>query len=206
MEKNIKVILLKIGISLGAIILLYFHLFVRKIEPDAVSIFLFFLLIFPWILSLIKSIELPGGVVINLNEVMSATNKLTQAPVLLNDPHRKQVSTKINITTSTSSPELKIFTEYDPNLALVGIRIELEKRIRKIGKKYDINDNVPLIKLVKLLFDKKVFPYEVMNGLIELIGLGNKAAHGVKVSKDAADWVISKSEEIIALLDSYSEN
>lgn len=199
-----KNIIIKITISLLATALLFYHLFIKKLELDPTILFFIFLIFLPWILSIIKSIEF-FGLKIELKDAQSATNKLTQASVMINTPHRKQVTTKIKSTVSTSSPELKILSEYDPNLALVGIRIELEKRIRKIGEKYEINHHIPLLKLVKMLSDKGVFTYEIMNGLIELIGLGNKAAHGVKVSKEASDWVISKSEEIITLLDSYLE-
>ena len=39
--------------------------------------------------------------------------------------------------------------------------------------------------------------------LLELIDLGNKAAHGEEVSNDVIDWALDYAPKILSILDQY---
>jgi hypothetical protein len=87
-------------------------------------------------------------------------------------------------------------------LALVGLRIELEQRLRQLGKNHGIvNHLIPLARLLRELRQREVLPNEVADGLSELIISGNQAAHGAKVEPQVAQWAISYGLQILASLD-----
>jgi len=89
----------------------------------------------------------------------------------------------------------------DPNLALVRVRIESEKRLNLLSEMNNIDPNRPLRYKLQDLERQKVIPGEVASGLHDLVSMGNKAAHGAEVSPDAASWVLNVGPEIISILD-----
>jgi hypothetical protein len=64
---NVKII--QLIISILALIFLLLHLIKPDITIDAISISLIVIAILPWLSSLLKSIELPGGLKIEYKEL-----------------------------------------------------------------------------------------------------------------------------------------
>ena len=87
--------------------------------------------VLPWFQPLIKSLELPGGLKIELQDVKEATEKIESAREIPAPDHAIQQDESFSV--------IKNVAEQDPNLALVGIRIELEKRLRGIAQATDIS-------------------------------------------------------------------
>ncbi|WP_353406499.1 DUF4145 domain-containing protein [Pseudoteredinibacter isoporae] len=164
--------LLFLGLGFG-------HLFVDSFEVDVISIVLLILAALPWVFPYLKSLELPGGVKIELKDVQSAIGKITGETEL----------------SESNSPQY-----VDPQLALVALRIDIEKLIRSyqvdIGPK-----NHSLSIRLQILENEGVLTKEVVNGVLDIIKLGNSAAHGVEVDKDAAEFTLFKSGSIIRQLE-----
>lgn len=120
---------LKISVSSVCALFLAAHLFVPTIRPDAVSFGLIVIALLPWFQPLIKSLELPGGLKIELQDVKSATDKLSEGAV----PIAGKESADDGAGGASLSFVMKVSDE-DPNLALVALRIELEKRLVEIAK------------------------------------------------------------------------
>jgi len=59
---------------------------------------------------------------------------------------------------------LKKVAETDPNLALVGLRIELEKKLRSLGQSYEGSPKANLNGLVRFLANKGVLSGEMPGG------------------------------------------
>lgn len=171
------VTLLFLGLAFG-------HLFVEGFTVDSITIVLLAIAIFPWLLPYLKSLELPGGLKIELKDVKEAIDKVT------------------------SSDEQSVDTapqNIDPQLALVALRIDIEKLIR--SHQTDIgNKNGSLSIRVQVLANEGVLSREVAQGILKIIELGNAAAHGVEVDKDAAEFVLFKSNSIIKQLESQLKN
>jgi hypothetical protein len=90
-------------------------------------------------------------------------------------------------------------------LALVGLRIEIETRLRELAETYDISGNMPLSRMLRELRPHNAMIQEIEKGLSQLIQAGNRAAHGARVDRDASAWAIDSGPEILAVLDRIIE-
>ncbi len=93
----------------------------------------------------------------------------------------------------------------DPNVLLIGLGIEIEKRLRQLAEKYDIPVTRPPIMIARQLgkrgSGKGVLSDNVASALIELLTFRNEAAHGAKVEPRVAEWVKDMGPDILTVLD-----
>lgn len=196
----------KILISVAAIALIAVHQFFPSVKMDATSSLLIGVAILPWLLKYAKGFEIPGVIKIDLKDAKAATDKVTQA-----QPSAASIDVVGHKPTLKRTPpdplaNLRTVFESDPNLALVGFRIEIEQRLRQLAANHEVPDGRGLQRLVRSLAEKQVLAPEVASGLLELVALGNQAAHGVKVSSDAAAWVLDVGPSILIQLDALNES
>ena len=189
---------LKIAVSVVCVALLAGHLFAPLLKLDAISLALVAIALLPWFQSLLKSFELPGVVKIELQDVQSATAKLTQS---IQSDAPDSIADAVSDRHVLSLPTKQSLQ--DPNLALVGLRIEIEKRLTEIAKAAGIRvDHPNAASLLRELSARKAIPHDTEAGLAELIALGNRAAHGATVSEDAAGWALDLAPQILRALSS----
>jgi hypothetical protein len=182
---------LKIVISAAAISVIIVRIWKPDLKIDAITFGLIVVAILPWLSELIESAKFPGGWEVKFRDLREAGEKVTgSVPSLTSE--------------ATSSVPLSFvaIAEHDPNLALVGLRIEIEKRLREYATKYGINERQPLSRLLIELAQREVLPQETVGGLKELIYAGNSAAHGAYVQAGVAEWAIDFGPKILAALDS----
>lgn len=185
---------LKLAISVGAAILILLHLFVPALEIDIITLGLLVVLILPWLSALIKSAEFPGGWKVEFHELQSAGEKITAGSEVTTD------------TKTAPRPSYIEVANNDPNLALVGLRIEVEKRVRQLAKKYGLQTNpFSLNKLTNELKRMGVLDSPRVSGLQDLIIAGNRAAHGAEVDNQVAQWAMEMGPQILATLDELIE-
>lgn len=210
---------LKYGISIAALILLFIHLFWPKFGIDFTTIALLVIAALPfagpllkYLASLgVKNLELPGGIKIELNDAKAATDKVIRGWAKMELP---TIELKAKGSVSTESTDYEEAVSEDPisyirdvantdsNLSLVAFRIEVEKRLRKIAERNKLAAHqTSLSRLIRNLENKEILPSDVASGLMDLVALGNRAAHGVKVSDDAAAWVLDVGSSILLELD-----
>ncbi len=180
---------LKLIISIGAGVLILIHLVVPSLNIDAITLGLFIVLILPWLSSLIKSAELPGGWKIEFQDIQSAGAKVTKENPITKD------------ATEAPTPAYLEVASRDPNLALAGLRIEIEKRLRALAKINQLRDDRPLGQLFNDLRRLEVLNDPSVSGLQELIMAGNQAAHGAKVDDEIATWAFDFGPQVLAVLD-----
>lgn len=97
---------------------------------------------------------------------------------------------------------LKEVARSDANLALVGFRIEIERRLRRLAAQRGIDaEGRSALAIMRELRRAELLPPNVAGGLEELIAFGNRAAHGLTVDDDAAQWVLDVGPSILAILD-----
>ena len=195
-------------ISGVSVLLALLHLLKPALGIDYIFLSFVLLALLPWALPLIKSFELPGGVKVEFKETKAATDKISTTLQVDDIYHRQKVSSpEIQEEKKQNFELLRTIAESDPNLAFVGFRIEVEKRIRKLGQINNIEiERVSLAKLVNELRFKEILSPNIVSGLMDLIGLGNKAAHGADVEPSAANWLLDIGPNIIAKLDETIEN
>ncbi len=199
---------LKIIMSMIALVLALLHQFVPTAKIDATTLILIAVAILPWILNYIKGFEIPGVVKIDLIDAKAATDKVTRTV----QPGVGGIAITGHAPTVKVEPRpdsfasLRTVYESDANLALVGFRIEVEKRIRELARANGLgNDRDTLQRLIRDLTNRGVIPPDAGSGLMEMIALGNRAAHGAEVSAEAAAWVLDVGPSILLQLDTLTK-
>jgi len=182
----------QIFISLVALMVAIIHVLWPKITIDAITVFLLIVALVPWLFPLLKSLELPGGWKIEFQELEKARKKAEKAGLL----------SKKNRNKKAPSYSFESILDKDPNLALAGLRIELEKRLVQIAKlnKLDVN-RASVGQLLRLLNQKQILTPEESSALADMSGLLNAAVHGADVDKRAADWAIDVGPKVLQSLD-----
>jgi len=202
---------IKIFVSCGGLLILLVRLIWPTIKIDAISLGLIIVAILPWLSSLIESAEFPGGWKIKFRDIQQAGAKITSGE----DTSSTTTTTTTSTTTTTLPPEaleekrkssfLDVM-DHDPNLAIVGIRIEIEKRIRELAEIEGLRLNQPLWRLLRELQSRGVLNQMVFTGLQEIVMAGNQAAHGARVEPSIYDWAFTYGPEILLILDRIIEN
>ena len=93
----------------------------------------------------------------------------------------------------------------DPNLALVGLRIEIEKRLRRLCNRRRLPEVASINELFRNLRRADVLDDELYHGLEWIITAGNRAAHGAKVDDGVTGWAVQYGPRILASLDELTE-
>ncbi len=189
------------GVTAGAVLLLACHLFVPTVRIDAVAVALFVLAALPWVWPWLKSIEFPGGK-IELRETKAATDRV----IASTEQEERQPRTESDPTATRRAGEtmttLEAVADQDPNLALVGFRIAIEQRLRRLAANNDIpSQGRSLSQLMRDLSDRNLISLGMGTGLNDLIVLGNQAAHGHEVSSEAGNWVLATGGSVLRALD-----
>jgi hypothetical protein len=133
--------------------------FIPTAKIDATTLILIAASILPWILQYLKGFEIPGVVKIDLRDAKTATDKITQTVItpgtgnLITSGHPPVVRGR---TTGDFVSGLRAVYEHDPNLALVGFRIEVEKRIRELARVHGLamNERDSLQRLIQALTNR----------------------------------------------------
>lgn len=190
---------LKAGITMVACFLIFLRIFLPELKVDSITLALLVVAVLPWLSSLIESAKFPGGWEVRFRDLQAAGNEIIETA-----PPATTAPTTAPPDDETKPSYLKIVGE-DPNLALVGLRIEIETRMRKLAEAYDIPENLPLSRILSRLRSQNIVLRGLENALYQLIRAGNRAAHGARVEEDAAFWAIDVGPEILNALDRIIE-
>ncbi|MEJ1386245.1 MAG: hypothetical protein RPV21_18055 [Candidatus Sedimenticola sp. (ex Thyasira tokunagai)] len=161
------------------------------LKIDSITIGLLFIALIPWLPNYIKSAKLPGGWEVNFQNLEAAGKKIIKEDEIASENPESKYETVSYLSVADD----------DPSLGLVGLRIEIEKRLRKIAEISDIDTNRSLSFIVATLNSTGVFDTKTTSGLNELINAGNHAAHGALVDQNAATWAINQGPKVLATLD-----
>ncbi len=175
----------------------------------------------PWLLpmlaSRVEAFEVsPTSLKVTLRQMTTATEKIVgntgnwAGSILLYDSGSGTTTPPEKPTQQSSY--LAVY-ETDPNLALVALRIEIEKRLQALIDKYVHTPLAPgqlrgrsgpytAKHMLGDLQKAGVFGSEEIAGILELVAAGNAAAHGASVDKEVASWVIENAPKILAAIDS----
>ncbi|HGL5807072.1 TPA: hypothetical protein ACKFQO_000948 [Enterobacter hormaechei] len=182
---------LKFCITASALLAVAAHILWPNLAIDAISLGLIVVALLPWLAPLVKSVELPGGLKVELQEVKDATERVKNAGLLDSSANPNKIEhTFLQVA------------QHDPNLALAGFRIEIERRLVSLCERNGISTkNRGLGVLLRSLDDKKILTPEQSSAVSELASLLNSATHGAQVDPAAAKWALNIAP---ALLESLS--
>lgn len=92
--------------------------------------------------------------------------------------------------------------ESDPRLAVVGLRIDIEKRLRRIGADIpEAQKNSSIFRLMNVLEKENYLKQEETSALKDILNSLNSAAHGAEISRDTAQWVLEIGSRLLKSLD-----
>lgn len=180
----------RILFSAAFVVLALVKFLYKEAEIDAIVIVLAFLVFLPWIRSFIKEAELPGGVKITLSEIEESSGKLESS-----------LQNVVPMVLKESQPSFLEVLNIDPNLALAGYRIEIEKRLRKLARLCGVDNRLTLTELLRQLSLRGILEELQIEGLDEIISYANKAIHGARVEHKIADWIRNKGKALLDFLD-----
>jgi hypothetical protein len=179
---------LLISVAAGAVIIT--RVYRPDLNIDAITLGLIIVALLPWLSVLIESAKFPGGWEIKFRNVQSAGQKVLEAAPVAGP------------TAEAPQPTYLDVVNRDPNLALVGLRIEIEKRLRALAERYNLMDERSVMRLFHRLRERGILNDASISGLQELVMAGNSAAHGAKVEPSVAAWAVDYGPQILAALDS----
>lgn len=183
-------------ITLCALLLATTHLLWPNIAIDAVTLALVVIAILPWLAPLVKSLELPGGWKVEFRELQKAASRADTAGLLAAEPSRSEVSFSF-----------QSISKRDPNLALAGLRIEIEKRLSKLAEVSGIDQRKPMGigQLLRALAQREVLTNDERSILADMVNMLNAAVHGAAVDRQSADWAIDVGPRLLTSLDERIE-
>lgn len=183
---------LKQCISLGALAFALLHMLFPKLGIDFVTLTLLLAAVSPWLAPLVKSLELPGGVKVEFQDFERAKKRAEAAGLLAPTKEGRD----------ESKYSFQVIADMDPNLALAGLRIEIEKRLVELAQKQGIGTKMQGIgRLLHELGKYEVLSEEERLVLIEMIGLLNAAVHGENQNYYAAQWALEIGPRLLSSLD-----
>jgi hypothetical protein len=187
---------LKQVITLVALGLALVHLVWPSVAVDSITIILLVVAIIPWLSPIFESIELPGGWKIKFRDLQKAADRADSAGLLA------PIS---NVTVQTDFTFQSV-ADQDPNLALAGLRIEIEKRLMNLAKSKGIDSGRAGIGyLLRELSQKQILTDNERSVLSDMVGLLNNAVHGAKVDHRAASWAMDVGPRLLKALDERIE-
>jgi hypothetical protein len=181
---------IQLAITLGALAVALIHVWGPALAIDAVTLSLIALAIVPWLGPLFKSVQLPGGFKVEFQERLErATERADRAGLLSKRGVEGQ------------QYPFQLVADQDPNLALAGLRIELERQLRALAEAVGIGTRMQgARRLVIELAKEGVLSAEEEDVLTDLIELLNDAVHGADVSSRASRWAMDIGPRLLASL------
>ena len=174
-------------VTLGALGIALVHVVFPGLAIDAVALVLVVVAVVPWLAPLFKSLQLPGGWKVEFQELQKVAAKADDAGLLSPPPE-------------SAVPEyaFQSVADRDPNLALAGLRIELEKRLVRLAQAHDIGTHLQgMARLLRELARRGILSEDEESVLSDLVHLLNAAVHGASVDPRATEWAMDVGPQLI---------
>ena len=184
-----------IGVSLAAAAGIAAHLIWPALAIDGATIALLSIGVVPWLAPIFKSVELPGGLKVEYAELEKIQRAAESQGVL---PRAAEIPSKRDSVVAVEST--------DPQLALITLRIEIERKLREIAVRNGIAGTRRSIgPLMSQLSSRGLLSEAQVSVLNDLVPLLNAAAHGAAVDSRAAQWASTVGPQIVVGLDSSAD-
>lgn len=196
LDCNLNIMLglaLKIAFSVIALVLAVVHVAFPGLAIDFVTVSLLVIAGLPWIAPLVDALEMPGGWRFEFKDFERTKERAEQAGLLAEpDNVRNDVEYSFQVIADT-----------DPNLALAGLRIEIEQRLVRLAEQKGIGTtNQGIGRLMNELTKHDALTGEERSILSDLLGLLNAAVHGENRNVLAAHWALDVGPRLLESLDS----
>jgi len=183
---------IQLSITTGALLIAAAHLIWPVLNIDGFILGLIIIAIVPWVAPLFKSLELPGGLKFEFQDLQKVSKEAKESGLLTDEVQLQKEQDYSFVSVAN----------VDPNLALAGLRIEIEKRLRNLASENKIETSRKGIRaLINELSENQLLTTKERSTLEDMITTLNAAAHGENFDLRVADWVIQDGPRILASLD-----
>ena len=177
----------KLALSIFCVLIAAFDTFWKTLSPIAAGALA--LAIVPWVMGLIERISAPGGFEVVFSKI------------------ERQLQEAKTVPDSEDMEAFRYFESNDPNLAIAMLRVQIERRLRKIAEGLFLETSPKgrprsLRSLAEELGRRGAIPKEAVVLLNDLMPVINEAVHGVDVGATGADFALSYGPRILSLLKS----
>lgn len=187
--------IIQLSISAIGILFIVGHLIWPDINIDGITVLLIIIVIIPWLAPVFKSFELPGGLKVEFHDLEKATKKLEESGLI-----KKGSTSKKNQYHSKYS--FLNVVDIDSNLALSGLRMEIESRLKDLAElNFKIVDKHGINQITRQLAEHGVLSNQESSAILDILPILNKAAHGQEVDKQTHKWVIEIGPQILDSLE-----
>lgn len=179
------------GIAVGIALI---HAYFPTITIDGVTVTLLAVAAIPWLAPLFQSLELPGGIKVHFKELEDVKKKAEVAGLIS--------TAQIQGGASRHVYAFEAVAGNDPNLALAGLRIEIETRLRELAQRKKLSNATKSIRqLTEDLVAVGVLGSEEVSAINDLLPLLNRAVHGATVDERASQWALDFGPKILLALE-----
>lgn len=179
-------------ITVSSLSLAIAHLKFPDVTIDAITLTLFIIAIVPWLAPLFKAIEFPGGWKIEFQDFIKAKEEAKNAGLL----------TPKGARGGGAEFAFQVVSSEDPNLALAGLRIEIERRLNTIAESHEILvRNAGVGRLISILDQQQILDPRESGALRDIVGLLNSAVHGADVDFKTFEWAMEVGPNLLFVLD-----
>jgi hypothetical protein len=148
--------------------------------------------VLPWLQPLFKSVELPGGVKVEFQELNEVAKRADAAGLLAAPGSPPKIPDYSFLQVAST----------DPNLALAGLRIELERRLEQLARLRGRGEPPKGIgRLLAYLNLNQLIGGAERSVLSDLAALLNSAVHGARVDAQATEWALEIGPRILKALE-----
>jgi hypothetical protein len=181
-------------ITLGALVIALVHLLLPQLVIDGITVTLLAIATIPWLGPLFKAIELPGGVKVEYHDLERVEKKAEEAGLL------PAIAVEPLILRPTYA--FQSVAGEDSNLALAGLRIEIESRLRDIATSKGLEaKNQSAGRLLRELRNHGYLSAKEVSVIEDLLPLLNRAAHGAEVDERAFNWALDTGTRLLSALE-----
>ena len=186
----------QVAITVVSLALVGVHLLWPNLRIDAITLILLAAAAIPWLVPLFKSIELPGGLKLEFQKLQATEQRAAEAGLLDELPD----------LASPHEYSFQVVADEDANLALAGLRIEIERRLVHLAEKAGIGSTkMSIHRLLRLLGDQEILSHKQRDVLEDMVELLNSAAHGASADHQSAHWALEVGPRLLATLDKRAE-
>jgi hypothetical protein len=187
-------------VSLLACAFLAAHLIWPNLKIDAVTLTLFGIAIAPWLGSIFKSLEMPGGLKFEFKDFAQAVTNAETAGLLV----PKKIAPRGQLQSDATYSAL---LETYPRLAVISLRIDIEKRLRELADRSGIADQkASATTLTRKLENLNVLTEPESVALQSILASLNPVVHGADISRSSAEQVLEVGKRLIDSLDDRSQS
>ncbi|GGF44264.1 hypothetical protein [Echinicola rosea] len=187
--------IIQLSISAIGILFIVGHLILPDIKIDGITVLLIIIVITPWLAPVFKSFELPGGLKVEFHDLEKATQKLEESGLIKKGSASKQhqVHSKYSFLN---------VVDIDSNLALSGLRMEIESRLKELAEQnFKVVDRHGINQIARQLSEHGVLSNQESSAILDILPILNKAAHGQDVDEQTHKWVIEIGPQILDSLE-----